>query len=245
MWLAPHPRLTRKRIAHIDWAFRRRAQSVQAVDRMIGRIEQTLSADGLAGSTYLVFSSDNGLHAGQYRLMPGKLTAFDTDIRVPLVVSGPGVPQGARTQLMAENVDLAKTFAALGGTKLAGDGHTLRSLFEGRTPPRWRNAVLIEHQSPPLLVRDPDYQQPASGSPTTYEAMRTNAFLYVEYADGEREFYDLRVDPFELHNIAGDLTRRLLASLHRELRALERCHGGRACWRTMHVKTQMRIPPPK
>ena len=90
-WLAPHPRLTRKRLARINWAFRRRAQSVQAVDRMIGEIEQTLSADGLSGSTYLVFSSDNGLHTGEYRLMPGKLTAFDTDIRVPLVVSGPGV----------------------------------------------------------------------------------------------------------------------------------------------------------
>ncbi len=57
---------------------------------MIGKIEQTLSADGLAGSTYLVFSSDNGLHTGEYRLMPGKLTAFDTDIRVPLVATGPG-----------------------------------------------------------------------------------------------------------------------------------------------------------
>ena len=33
--------------------------------------------------------------------------------------------------------------------------------------------------------------------------MRTQQFLYVEYADGEREFYDLRRDPFELHNIAG------------------------------------------
>ena len=37
-----------------------------------------------------------------------------------------------------------------------------------------------------------------SGSPTTYEAMRTDSFLYVEYADGEREFYEVRTDPFEL-----------------------------------------------
>ena len=236
-WLAPHPRLTRKRLARINWAFRRRAQAVQAVDRMIGRIELTLSADGLSGRTYLVFSSDNGLHTGEYRLMPGKLTAFDTDIRVPLVVSGPGVTPGSTTPLMAENVDLAKTFTALGGTQLAGDGHSLKSLFEGHSSPHWRNAVLMEHQSPPLLVRDPDYQQPASGSPTTYEAMRTDSFLYVEYADGELEFYDVRTDPFELHNIADRLTRRQLSRLHDELRMLERCHGGMACWRAMHVKT--------
>ena len=235
-WLAPHPRLTRKQLARINYAFRRRAQAVQAVDRMIGNVEQTLSADGIAGSTYLVFSSDNGLHTGEYRLMPGKLTAFDTDIRVPLVVSGPGVKPGSTTPLMAENVDLAKTFTALGGTRLASDGHSLKSLFQGHSPPHWRNAVLVEHQSPPLRVRDPDYQQPASGSPTTYEAMRTNEFLYVEYADGEREFYDLRTDPFELHNVADRLTRRQLSRLHAELRRLERCHGGKTCWRAMHVK---------
>jgi N-acetylglucosamine-6-sulfatase len=236
-WLAPHKPLTRKQIARINFAFLRRVRSVQAVDRMIGEIERTLTADGLAGSTYLVFSSDNGLHTGEHRLMPGKLTAFDTDIRVPLVVTGPGVPPSSTTPLMAENVDLAETFAAIGRTRLAGDGHSLLPLLEGKSLSTWRNAVLIEHQGSPLSVRDPDYQQPASGNPTTYEAMRTNSFLYVEYADGEREFYDLRTDPFELHNIAGSLTRKELTRLHSALGALERCHGSSACWKAMHVKT--------
>ena len=54
---------------------------------------------------------------------------------------------------------------------------------------------------------DPDFQLSAAGTPWTYEAMRTQSFLYVEYSDGEREFYDLRRDPFELHNIAFRLTR--------------------------------------
>ena len=163
-WLVSHPPLTRERIARINWAFRRRAQSVQAVDRMIGEIELALTANGLAGNTYLVFSSDNGLHTGEYRLMPGKLSAFDTDIRVPLVVSGPGVPSAVTTAVPAENVDLASTFAAMGGTTVAGDGHSLLPLLEGRPTPRWRNAVLIEHLGTPLSVHDPDYQQPASGT---------------------------------------------------------------------------------
>ena len=237
VWLASHRRLTRGQMGRINWAFRRRVRSVQAVDRMIGQIEEALTANGLAGSTYLVFSSDNGLHTGEYRLMPGKLTAFDTDIRVPLVATGPGVPPDSTTRLMAENIDLAKTFTAIGGTRLAGDGHSLLPVLEGKTPSGWRNAALIEHQGPHLSVRDPDYQQPASGNPNTYEAMRTAAFLYVEYSDGEREFYDLRTDPFELHNIAGSLSPQRLARLHSELRALEGCHGGQACWRAMHVQT--------
>jgi N-acetylglucosamine-6-sulfatase len=234
-WLAGHRRLTGRQIAKINQAFRRRAQAVQAVDRMIGEIERALAADGVARDTYLIFSSDNGLHTGQYRLMPGKLTAFDTDIHVPLVVVGPGVPAGHTTAAMSENVDLAKTFTAIGGTTLRSDGHSLLQLMHGQAPPRWRNAILVEHHGGPMSALDPDYQQSPSGSPTTYEAMRTSRFLYVEYADGEREFYDLRTDPFELHNLAATLTSSQLALLHSELARLERCHGGRRCWAAMHV----------
>ncbi len=74
-----------------------------------------------------------------------------------------------------------------------------------------------------------------SGNPTTYEAMRTPDLLYVEYRDGEREFYDLRSDPFELHNLAGALTLEQLAGLHAELATLELCHGASACWAAGHV----------
>jgi len=235
-WLAGHPPLTAREEAQIDRVFRLRARSVQAVDRMIGEIQAALRALGIAGNTYLVFSSDNGLHTGEYRLMPGKLTAFDTDIRVPLVVTGPGVPAGARTDAMAENIDLAETFAAIGGTTLPGDGRSLLALLQGRRPPGWRDAVLVEHHGPRLSIFDPDFQQGASGTPTTYEALRTRRLLYVEYADGERELYDLRADPFELHNIAYRLTPTARRRLHAELRAMERCHGRRACWRAMHVR---------
>jgi arylsulfatase A-like enzyme len=234
-WLSGHPRLGPGRQARLDKVFRLRVEAVQAVDRMIGNVERTLAEHGLARDTYLVFSSDNGYHIGQYRLMPGKMTAFDTDIHVPLVVVGPGVPAGARTTAMAENVDLAKTFAGMAGTTMPGDGHSLMPLLDGRRPAHWRNAVLVEHHGPRWSKLDPDRQRPASGNPTTYRAMRTRNFLYVEYTDGERELYDLRSDPFELHNVAAELTARQRKRLHRALTALHRCHGGRACWRAGHV----------
>ncbi len=235
-WLAGHPALTFAQMVQIDKAFRKRAQAVQAVDRMIGEIEKTLQAQGIAGNTYLVFSSDNGLHTGEYRLMPGKLTAFDTDIHVPLVVIGPRVPHGVRTHAVAENVDLAKTFAEIGGTTIPSDGHSLLALWHGHRVAGWRNAALVEHHGPHLAIADPDYQQPASGNPTTYEAMRTRTFLYVGYEDGEREFYDLRADPFELHNLASLLSAAQGEQLHRELLAMEHCHNGAACWPAMHVR---------
>jgi N-acetylglucosamine-6-sulfatase len=232
-WLARHRPLSRAQIRTINRVFRRRVQAVQAVDRLIGQIESALTADGLADDTYLVFSSDNGLHAGQYRLMPGKLTAFDSDIRVPLIIDGPGVAAGAKTTAISENIDLAETFAEIGGTTLSGDGHSLTPLFSGVQPVEWRTAAVIEHHGPHLPGGDPDFQQGASGKPPTYEAMRTAWFLYVEYADGEREFYDLRTDPFELDNLAGRLTAPTLTQLHQALVAMKACHGDESCWAAM------------
>jgi N-acetylglucosamine-6-sulfatase len=237
-WLADHPPLSPGRIAGINRAFRKRVQSVQAVDDMIRKIEGALAARGQLRNTYIVFSSDNGLHTGEYRLNPGKLTAFDTDIHVPLVIAGPGVPQGVRTDAMAENVDLAKTFEGIGGTAMDSDGHSLLPVMGGVTPADWRNAILVEHHGPDLDGggdTDPDSQDHLSGNPPSYEAMRTPNYLYVEYRDDEREFYDLRSDPYELHNIVSSLSAAQLALLHDELTGLENCHTGDACWAAGHV----------
>ena len=242
-WLAGHAPLHRHELAEINRAFRRRAQSVQAIDAMIRKVEMTLARRGLTGDTYFVFSSDNGLHTGEYRLTPGKLTAFDTDIHVPLIVVGPGVPIDRRTDAMTQNIDLAKTFAAIAGAPApADDGHSLLALLRGERAPDWRNAALIEHHGPTIDPRDPDRQNKASGNPTTYEAMRTDRYLYVEYIDGEREFYELRPDPYELRNLAPTLSADRLARLHADLAALETCHTAEACWAAADVHAVSMTP---
>jgi arylsulfatase A-like enzyme len=236
-WLAGHPPLTLHQLNKINRAFRRRVQDVQSVDDMIGRIRAALQADGMADDTYIVFSSDNGLHTGEYRLTPGKLTAFDTDIHVPLVVTGPGIPVDTASDAMSENVDLAATFAQMGGTTLrTGDGHSLLGLMHGALPEDWRNAILVEHHGPKPDRDDPDRQDRSSGNPPSYEAMRTATFLYVEYDNGEREFYDLATDPFELDNLAPSLSPTELATLHSDLSTLEQCHGEASCWPAGHLQ---------
>ncbi|MGI8714734.1 MAG: sulfatase family protein [Solirubrobacteraceae bacterium] len=237
-WLANHPPLSNGRIALINRAFRRRVQSVEAVNDMLTKLQRALEINGQLGNTYIVFSSDNGLHTGEYRLNPGKLTAFDTDIHVPLVIAGPGVPAGIDSAAMTENTDLAKTFEGIGGTSMPSDGHSLLPALGGPTPADWRNAILVEHHGPDIdggSDTDPDSQDQLSGNPPTYEAMRTPNFLYVEYRDDERELYDLQSDPFELHNIASSLSADQLAQLHQQLTGLEDCHTGDACWAAGHV----------
>lgn len=232
-WLGRRAPLNPTEKARLDFQYRKRLQAARGVDRMIGRLEVRLAQAGVAQDTYFVFTSDNGFHLGQHRLMAGKQTAFDHDIRVPFVVTGPGVAHGRRHQL-TENIDLAPTFARLAGVAppAGSDGHNLAPLLRPATQPRrWRHGALIEHHGPDVQAGDPDRQFNRAGNPTTYEALRSAHSVYVEYRDGEREFYDLRTDRGELHNIYRGLPQRIKHRLHRRLLALERCHGARACWR--------------
>src|SRR5205814_7881854 len=132
-WLAGRAPLTAAEKSAIDTAFRKRVQAVQAVDRMIASLRGALTKAGVARNTLVVFSSDNGYHMGEYRLNPGKMTAFDTDIRVPLVVSGPGVAAGTQSSLAVENIDLAPTYEHLAGAPVPSnvDGHSLVPLLHG------------------------------------------------------------------------------------------------------------------
>jgi arylsulfatase A-like enzyme len=233
-WLAVRKRLGRKAIRNIDLRFRLRAQAVQAVDDLIGRIEFTLAARGLLDNTYIVFSSDNGFHMGEYRLKQGKQTAFETDIRVPLIVAGPGVPDGRTVRALAQNVDLRATFSRLGGAKVPSwtDGRSLVPWLHGHSVKRWRKAVLVEHHgSSKKKGQDPDAQGVLSGRPPSYEAIRLSNSIYVEYKKGYHEYYNLARDPNELDNAYGRLSRAKKRRLHRMLKRLERCRGVTRCAR--------------
>jgi arylsulfatase A-like enzyme len=237
-WMAGRPPLTRRQIARLRADYRDRAEAVQAVDRLIGRIQAVLRAQGSLGDTYLVFSSDNGFHLGQHRFTAGKMTAFDSDIRVPLVVTGPGVPRGKRVRAMAENVDFAPTFAAIGRTDMGPqrNGRSLLPFLHGRRVRNWRNAILVEHHGPDRNPSDPDFPKSRGASnPPSYEALRLRHALYVAYANGEREYFNLRADPYELHNRAGKLGAGQRRRLQRALGRLASCSGAAGCWAASHV----------
>jgi N-acetylglucosamine-6-sulfatase len=109
--------------------------------------------------------------------------------------------------------------------------------MHGELPGDWRNAILVEHHGPKPDRNDPDRQDRSSGNPPSYEAMRTPRFLYVEYDNGQREFYDLQTDPFELDNLAAGLSAPQRQTLHSDLALLEQCHGESACWTAGHLPT--------
>jgi arylsulfatase A-like enzyme len=164
--------------------------------------------------------------------MPGKLTAFETDIRVPLVVAGPGVGAAREVERVTENVDLYPTFVRLGraGTSPLVDGKSLLPLLRGDPAPDWRDAALVEHHGPDYATAaGPDAPAAGSGNPSTYEALRLPHAIYVEYANGAREYYDLKSDPYELTNIYPNLSPEQVDALHSRLATLQRCRGVASC----------------
>ena len=161
------------------------------------------------------------------------MTAFDTDIGVPLIVVGPGVPAGRTVGKLTGNIDLRPTFSKLAGADVPAsvDGHSLVPLLHGDR----RRELEGRHLGRAPRARPgsgrPDFQSLQSGNPTTYEAIRTQDAVYVEYKNGDREYYDLTRDPYELDNTYADLGPGRQARLHDTLTKLEGC-SGQDCWVT-------------
>jgi arylsulfatase A-like enzyme len=232
-WLRYRPPLTPGKRRHLDEVLRRRVRAVQSVNRLVAALRKRLRERGVEGSTYFVFSSDNGLHIGQHRLTPGKRTAFDTDIRVPLVVAGPGLPAGRTTGVLAQNTDLRPTFEAMAGLDPSPDvdGIDLLPHLQDPFAAGGRGAALVEYSNdaPSPGVGDADSQSRAAGLPPDYTALRLPDATYVEDADGDREYYDLARDPHQRVNRYAALSPAQRASLAARLAALRACRGAAQC----------------
>ncbi|WP_432862499.1 sulfatase family protein [Microbispora rosea] len=215
-WLRERTPLSAADTRRIDRVHRDRLRAMLGVDDMVGALVEALSRAGRLDDTYIVFTSDNGFHLGQHRLRPGKTTPFEEDIRVPMVVRGPGVPAGGVIDALTSTVDLAPTFAELGGATVppTAEGRSLVPLLRGQHVP-WRDTVLAEFYHPSYSPH----------SPPTYAMLRTGRYAYVEYETGERQLYDLRDDPAELHNIAATADPFLTLALSARLALLRACSG--------------------
>jgi arylsulfatase A-like enzyme len=147
-WVSDNPPLSKEQKRYMEELYRKRLQSMLAVDDMIGDLVGALHDSGELDNTYIVFTSDNGFHLGQHRLGAGKWTPYEEDIRVPLIVRGPGVPEGETLHHMVLNNDLAPTFADLAGAEPPSfvDGRSLKPLLTDDPMPLkdWRQRFVIE-----------------------------------------------------------------------------------------------------
>jgi N-acetylglucosamine-6-sulfatase len=216
-WVRNIPRLSSTQISDLTDFHRKRLRALQSVDEMVLRLVNALDATGELSNTYIVFTSDNGIYLGEHRLQ-AKAAAYNAAPRVPLLIRGPGVPQGVTRSQMVLNNDLAPTFARWAGLTPPPfvDGRSLKPLLTTSPPTSWRTAFLVEHRR---SAEEYDYVRRIPN----YDAVRTARYNYVEYETGEKELYDLSTDPTELTNIYNSAPQTLRSELKARLDALKVC----------------------
>jgi len=113
------PDMTRKEIAAYY-------AMITEMDAQVGRILDALKENGLLKNTIIVFAGDNGLAVGQHGLL-GKQNLYEHSIRVPLIMSGPGIPASSRYNGFMYLSDIAPTLYQMLGIKppesVEGIGH--------------------------------------------------------------------------------------------------------------------------
>jgi N-acetylglucosamine-6-sulfatase len=154
--------------------------SLQAVDEAVEAF-----VNSAPPNTVYVFTSDNGKYLAEHRLI-GKEAPYEQAIHLPLVIRAPDLEPRSEDGMVA-NIDLAPTLAGFAGVAFGPtDGIDARPLIKfGDTV---RTELLLEH------IRD-------QGEVPTYCGLVTDdGRKLIEYANGEREFYNLSLDPWELHS---------------------------------------------
>jgi N-acetylglucosamine-6-sulfatase len=179
---------------------------------MIAALKET----GQYDRTCFVFTSDNGYFWGEHGF-GDKRWAFDESLRIPLVARMPGrIAPGSVIAEDALNIDIAPTFLDLAGVKIPAwmHGRSLAPLFGGRRP-KWREGFLAEYFREEAFPRTPSWR-----------GWRTPGWKFVHYPDeqGRDELFDLKADPFEMTNRAGEAAmahrvKRMRASMDGAMRA--------------------------
>jgi N-acetylglucosamine-6-sulfatase len=174
---------------------RKQLQSLLALDRSVKQVVGVLRRRHELDRTVILYTSDNGFLWGEHRL-GGKLWPYEESTHVPLIVRTPWTTRPERNGKPVLNIDLAPTISAIARVKPGRpeDGRSFLPLLRGRTTD-WRHAYLIEYLGRNML---------RLGGPPRYVAVHTHRYLYVEYRRGWRELYDLRRDPWQLNNVAGE-----------------------------------------
>jgi len=159
---------------------------ISHLDEKIGEIIQTLKENNLFDNTIIIYAADNGLAIGSHGLL-GKQNLYEHSTRVPLIISGPGIPKRKVTDALVYLFDIYPTLAELSSLSAPVniDGESLVPVITGISK-EVRSSLFTAYRN-------------------TVRAVRTTEWKLIRYP--ERDFtqlYNLRNDPLELNNLAED-----------------------------------------
>jgi arylsulfatase A-like enzyme len=167
--------------------------AVTAIDEGVGRLLDTLEVEGVAGETLVVYTSDHGLNCGHHGIW-GKgngtlpLNMVEETIRVPLILSGPGIARQRRREFV-DHLDLFRTLMDFAEIPVAEPdrfaGRSCLPLLAGAQGRPWRDIQFCEYGDVRMA--------------------RTERHKLVRYgADDIVRLFDLDADPRETRDVAGE-----------------------------------------
>ena len=198
-----------------DWHYKRHLYfaDICHLDHQLGRVLDTLEETGRLDNTYIFFLADHGELLFDHGFCGKEERHYDACIRVPLIISGPGVKCGSTCEQIVQLEDICPTILDMTGQSLPPmpkmgpylstpqeeipilPGKSLLPICRGENPADWRDAAYVESynriSSPDLLI---DWAR----------TIRTKKFRYTLYAGGGEQMFDLSKDPDEQENIVAD-----------------------------------------
>lgn len=194
-WIKELPQQNQSNIDYNDGHYRARLQTVAGVDDMISELITAVESHGILNSTYIVFTTDNGFHIGQHRMQPGKSCGYETDINIPLIIRGPGVPVGETTDIVTTHTDLAPTFFSMLGIPARPDfdGEAIPLTAKGISAATGKRSENVNVEYWGLADSSEGiYGEPFTGN-NTYKAVRLYGngwnLYYSVWCTNEHELY--------------------------------------------------------
>ncbi|OGV40032.1 MAG: hypothetical protein A2020_06035 [Lentisphaerae bacterium GWF2_45_14] len=181
--LAPFPRNPDDTLKQIKEYY----AMITHVDDRIGDIVKALEYKGILDDTIIVLSGDNGLAVGQHGLF-GKQNCYEHSTRVPLIFSGPGIPENSKTDAYVYLFDIFPTLCDLVGMEIpkSVEGKSFAKVIN-KSEDKFRDKLYFGYRCCQRAVKD-------------------RHFKLIEYVvDGKNnmtQLFDLRNDPLEIKNLA-------------------------------------------
>jgi len=180
--LAPTPRTKKDIKRHIAEYY----AMISHLDDNVGQIMDAAVKKGIADDTIFVFAADNGLAVGCHGLM-GKQNLYEHSIRVPLIISGRGIPKNLRKNEYVYLHDLYPTLCDLSGSKI---------------PKTVESKSLVD-----VINGGAGYETLYFAYENKIRSVKDGRFKLMEYRHGNTkatQLFDLQNDPEELRNLGGD-----------------------------------------
>ncbi len=157
---------------------------ISHLDARIGDIIESLKKNGLFENTIIVYAADNGLAIGSHGLL-GKQNLYEHSMKVPLMISGPGIPKSKVSNALVYLFDMFPTLCDLCQlpSPKGVDGKDLAPVVKGKVA-TVRNSLYTAYRN-------------------TVRAVRTDEWKLIRYPRHDySQLFNLKNDPLEINNLA-------------------------------------------